>query len=260
MNGKIRGKYDVLFVAVPGRDIAEPCFSAAQLEQFGIRPPVMKNRAADGEQCNALPRWIDGASTRYDPADFELELFVPQLYLVSQLPGYTDPSTWDSGVPAMFLDYTANVYTQQFSKGFSNGIGHAISANLGLLTGINLFGWQLRNRSSNYFSGTGSPGSRNLYTYARHDLPLLKSQVTLGETVTSGDLFDSLNIRGVQLASDDRMLPESLRQYNPVIQGIAESNARVQVTQHGQLIYETTVPPVPLRLIASVRWDMAVIY
>ncbi len=252
VNGKIRGKYDVLFVAVPGRDIAEPCFSAAQLEQFGIRPPVMKYRGTDftpdGEQCNALPQWIDGASTRYDPADFELDLFVPQLYLVSQLPGYTNPASWDSGVPAMFLDYTANVYTQQFSRAYSNGVGHAISANLGLLTGINLFGWQLRNRSSSYFSGSEAPGSRNLYTYARHDIPRMKSQVTLGETVTSGDLFDSLNIRGVQLASDDRMLPESLRQYNPVIQGIAESNARVQVTQHGQLIYETTVPPGPFEL------------
>ena len=252
VNGKIRGKNDVLFVAVPGSDIAEPCFSAAQLEQWGIRPPVMKNpganRLPEGEQCHALPRWIDGASTRYDSADFELDLFVPQLYLVSQLPGYTNPATWDSGVPAMFLDYTANVYTQQFSKAYSNGVGHAISANIGLLAGLNLFGWQLRNRSSSYFSGTSDPGSRTLFTYARHDIPQLKSQVTLGETVTSGDLFDSLNIRGVQLASDDRMLPESLRQYNPVIQGIAESNARVQVTQRGQLIYETTVPPGPFEL------------
>lgn len=44
------------------------------------------------------------------------------------------------------------------------------------------------------------------------------------------------------------MLPESLRQYTPVLQGIAETNARVQVTQRGQLIYETTVPPGPFEL------------
>ena len=45
------------------------------------------------------------------------------------------------------------------------------------------------------------------------------------------------------LGSDDRMYPESQRGYAPVVRGIANSNARVQVRQNGNIIYETTVAP-----------------
>ncbi|MFL1552203.1 fimbria/pilus outer membrane usher protein [Pseudomonas sp. D47] len=52
-----------------------------------------------------------------------------------------------------------------------------------------------------------------LNTYLQRDLAGLKSRPTLGETHTTGELFDGLLYRGVQLASDDRMLPQSLRGY-----------------------------------------------
>jgi outer membrane usher protein len=47
----------------------------------------------------------------------------------------------------------------------------------------------------------------------------------------------------VQLASDERMLPESERGFAPVIRGIAQTNAKVSVRQNGNLVYETTVAP-----------------
>ncbi|WP_411026971.1 fimbria/pilus outer membrane usher protein, partial [Salmonella sp. s55044] len=56
-------------------------------------------------------------------------------------------------------------------------------------------------------------------------------------------LFDSYKIRGAQLESDERMLPESLRNYTPIVRGVADTNARVKITQRGQTIYETVVPP-----------------
>lgn len=252
VNGALRGKYQVLFIPIAGSDIAQPCFRSDELLRLGIKVPDGKSRpagsAADDQQCQLLKNWIDGASTRYDSADFELELSVPQLYLVSYPEGYTDPASWDAGMPALFLDYNTNFYTQQFSKGYSGGLGHTASGSLGLLSGINAYGWRLRNRSTTYLSSRSESGTRNLSTWLQRDIPPLKSQLTLGETNTSGDLFDSLSFRGIQLASDDRMLPESLRQYTPVLQGIAETNARVQVTQRGQLIYETTVPPGPFEL------------
>ncbi|HCS0352074.1 TPA: fimbria/pilus outer membrane usher protein, partial [Salmonella enterica subsp. enterica serovar Typhi] len=71
----------------------------------------------------------------------------------------------------------------------------------------------------------------------------LKSQLTLGDTSTAGDIFDSVQMRGVQLTSDEEMLPDSQRGFAPVIRGIAKSNAEVTVEQNNYVIYRTFVQP-----------------
>jgi outer membrane usher protein len=94
------------------------------------------------------------------------------------------------------------------------------------------------------FRTTGQPTQfDNIATYVQHDVAKLKSQVTLGDANTTGDVFDSVSFRGAQIATDDRMLPESLRGYAPVVRGTAGSNARVTIRQNGQVIYETSVSP-----------------
>ncbi len=65
----------------------------------------------------------------------------------------------------------------------------------------------------------------------------------IGDTYTTGDVFDSIQFRGVQLMSDDEMLPDSQRGFAPTIRGVAHSNAKVTVSQHGYVIYETFVSP-----------------
>ncbi|WP_211629356.1 fimbria/pilus outer membrane usher protein, partial [Paraburkholderia nemoris] len=69
------------------------------------------------------------------------------------------------------------------------------------------------------------------------------SQLTIGEGYTTGELFTSTAFRGVRLATDDRMLPDSLRGYAPTVRGIATSNAKVTISQNGVTIYQTTVAP-----------------
>ncbi len=252
VNGQTRGRFYVYFVPVSGSNSAQPCFSLEELLQLGINPPLPGHRpSTDNDktaQCNPLDQWINGGSSRYDQSDFNLQLAVPQVYLIKYPQGYTDPASWETGVNAFFLDYSTNFYTQQFSRAYITGPAHRVSGNLGLLTGINVYGWRFRSRSTSYLSNTSSAESQNIYTYLQRDIPQIKSQLTLGETTTEGELFDSVGLRGIQLASDDRMLPEGLRSYSPVIRGIAETNARVQVTQRGQVIYETTVPPGPFEL------------
>ncbi len=50
-------------------------------------------------------------------------------------------------------------------------------------------------------------------------------------------------MRGVQLTSDEEMLPDSQRGFAPVIRGIAKSNAEVTVEQNNYVIYRTFVQP-----------------
>src|SRR5256885_9527612 len=55
--------------------------------------------------------------------------------------------------------------------------------------------------------------------------------------------MDSTSFRGIRLNSDDRMLPDSQRGYAPLVRGVANTNARVTITQNGIKLYETTVAP-----------------
>ena len=71
----------------------------------------------------------------------------------------------------------------------------------------------------------------------------LRAQLTLGESSAPGDIFDSIPFRGLQLASDEDMLPDSLKGYAPVVRGIARSHAQVNVWQNGHVIYQTYVAP-----------------
>jgi len=125
---------------------------------------------------------------------------------------------------------------------------HSTQAYLGLNGGVNIGGWHVRHQSS-MTAATGQPAQfDNIATYVQHDVTKLRSQATLGDAQTTGDVFDSIAFRGAQIATDDRMLPESLRGYAPVVRGTAESNARVTVRQNGQVIYETSVSPGPFEI------------
>lgn len=52
-----------------------------------------------------------------------------------------------------------------------------------------------------------------------------------------------MQYQGVNLASDENMLPFSQRGFAPTIRGIANSNAEVSVRQNGYLIYQANVAP-----------------
>jgi len=97
-------------------------------------------------------------------------------------------------------------------------------------------------------SSRGSSHTQNLFGFAQTDIIRLQSSLTIGDSNTRGDIFDSYNIRGIILQSDERMLPEGLRNYVPVLRGVAETNAKVTITQRGQTVYQTVVPPGPFEL------------
>ena len=88
----------------------------------------------------------------------------------------------------------------------------------------------------------------------------MKSLLTLGESSSPSDVFDSVSFRGAQLASDDDMLPESLRGYAPVVRGIARSNAQVVIRQNGYVIYQSYVAPGAFRFLTCIRPAAAAIW
>ncbi|PJH40472.1 fimbrial biogenesis outer membrane usher protein, partial [Klebsiella pneumoniae] len=85
-------------------------------------------------------------------------------------------------------------------------------------------------------------------TYLQRPIPQINSIVSGGQIFTNGEFFDTIGLRGVNLATDDNMFPDGMRSYAPEIRGVAQSNALVTVRQGSNIIYQTTVPPGPFTL------------
>lgn len=229
---------------------AQPCFTRAMLERYGVNlaglSPEALNRLAAANACERLEELLPNATASFDAADLRLIVNVPQAAMRRNPRGYVDPKFWDRGVNAGFVDYNANLYsTDSYGTAQTQGF-------LGLNAGVNLAGWQLRSNSSLSWQTSGSSDSRmqwqNVATYVQRDLKSMRSRITLGESFTSGELFDSVGFRGAQITTDDRMLPESQRGYAPTVRGVAQTNAKVTVRQNGNIIYQTTVAPGPFVL------------
>ena len=251
LNGGAAGRTDVRFAAASADASATPCVTPALLDRLGLHPDKLSARViadlADNRVCVDIASVIPGASMSFAMSDLRLDTSVPQAYLGQQARGYVDPKYWDGGVNAGLLNYNFNSYRTR-SAGLTQ-----TSSYLGLNAGLNLGRWHLRHNSSlNWQTGAGGMRAgrhwQNIATYAQRDLPQLRAQLTLGDAWTNGEIFDSFGLRGVQLATDDRMLPQSLRGYAPTVRGVADSNAKVTVRQNGMVIYQTTVAPGPFAI------------
>lgn len=262
VNGRGAGRLDVVFREVPGKDSAAPCFSLETLDKLGVDMARvvkrLKNLDPEGNidalgiealagtlpkgVCLPLQETVPSAKVSFDTSDLKLEISVPQIEMRNVPRGYVEPSRWGEGINAGLLQYNFSSYTSHQSSSDST------NAFLGLQGGFNFGGWRFRQRSNVSWQNTGGTRWTNLATYLQHDVTALRSQLTLGDSYTSGDIFDGFSVRGVQLSSDDRMLPDSMRSYAPTVRGVAESNARVVVRQNNNILYETSVPPGPFEL------------
>jgi hypothetical protein len=190
------------------------------------------------ETFTRIEKFIPDASSRFTFANQRLTLSIPQAAMNVQSRGYVDPSRWDDGVPAAFVDYYfSGAQIKNADDGESSRSNY-----LNLRSGVNLGAWRLRNVSSMQYDQQRRHWDSQS-TWLQRDVRSLKSLLRIGDTYTTGDVFDSIPFRGVQLMSDDEMLPDSQRGFAPTIRGVAHSNAKVTVSQHGYVIYETFVSP-----------------
>ncbi|MCY3511625.1 fimbria/pilus outer membrane usher protein [Klebsiella michiganensis] len=227
-----------------GQSTLQPCLSLNDLASWGVmiqRYPTLGQPDASCARLSAIPQ----ASADFRFSHQQLLLSFPQSSLTNAARGWVDPARWDDGIPAALVNYSVSGANNRDKKGGGGG-GNAQYINL--RPGLNIGPWRLRNyttwnrNSQNGESGTSTKWD-TVYTYAQRDIRTLKSRLTLGDSTTPSDIFDSIPFRGGQLASDDDMLPESLRGYAPVVRGIARTHAQVTIRQNGYIIYQTYVSP-----------------
>lgn len=243
VNDEWVGRLSVPFRTQPATpDSAQACFDLPLLEAIGVSirklPADTAARIETAGGCLPLPDLIPMAAATFQLNEQRLDLSVPQLSLDRMARGYVSPDQWNSGATGAILGYDLNAYR------YDGGFGGAYTAYYaGINAGFNMGEWRFRHNGTAVGSSRNSSSYNTISTYGQRDITMWKAQLTLGDAFTSGDLFDSVAFRGARLASDDRMLPDSMRGYAPRIAGVANTNARVRVTQNGILLYQTNVAP-----------------
>jgi len=217
-----------------------PLLTPQLLRKWGIRVdayPELAKQPANNPLSDPLGHYIPFATARFDFNSMTLHISMPQAAIDAHSRNFIDPSRWNDGVPVLFADYSFS--GSQRENGDHNNDS---SQYLNLRSGANLGGWRLRSYSVwNKTAETQSWDTIN--TWIQHDIDFLKAQLTAGENSTRGEVFDSIQYNGVNITSDEQMLPYSQRGFAPVIRGIAHSNAEVTIRQNGYIIYQATVAP-----------------
>lgn len=217
----------------------QPCLSLAQLKRWGVKTALFPALDAEKSECVNLQA-IPQASADFQFAAQRLVLSIPQAAIDLPARGYVPPEMWDEGITAAILNYSLSGANSRARA------GEGVSSNTqyaNLRPGVNIGPWRLRNYTTWSRDAAGKDQWDTVYSYLQRAVIPLKAQLTLGDSSAPADVFDSVPFRGVQLASDDDMLPDSLKGYAPVVRGIARTNAQVVIRQNGYQIYQSYVAP-----------------
>jgi len=266
LNERGAGQTEIRFAAKDGKNDAEPCLTRGMLDAWGVNVAVFPELAgAADEACVELTKVIPDAAVTYDAGKQRLFVSIPQAALKRSARGAVGPEKWDKGVTAAMLDYQVNFarYSGNNYRNDSNPFASPQNVfdgnpfaerdrNLqrntlfaGLRAGFNFGDWRFRHFSTYNRGIDGQSRWQGINTYAQRDIASINGRLLIGDGNTPGNFFDSLPFRGMQLSSDDAMLPDSQQGYAPTIRGVAQTNARVTVRQNGYVIYSTFVAPGP---------------
>lgn len=233
---------DITFSTVHGKrgdESLAPCLSVEQLKSWGVRTHLFPDLTVKNSTCANIQA-IPQASTDFQFSAQRLVISIPQAAIDLPARGYVPPEMWDEGILAAMLNYSLSGANNWAKK--DDGATHN-SQYANLRPGINVGPWRLRNYTTWSRDTSGQDKWDRVYTYAQRAIIPLRAQLVLGDSSAPADVFDSMPFRGGQLASDDDMLPDSLKGYAPVVRGIARTNAQVVVRQNGYQIYQSYVAP-----------------
>lgn len=242
LDDQLMDTLDITFTALKtdsGNEVLQPCLSIDQLKQWGVRTALFPQLASGKQGCADLQA-IPQASADFQFGAQRLVISIPQAAVDLPARGYVSPQMWDEGITAAMLNYSLSAANSRANTGQG---ASSTSQYANLRPGVNIGPWRFRNYTTWSREASGQDKWDSVYTYAQRAVIPLKAQLMLGDSSTPADVFDGIPFRGGQLASDDDMLPDSLKGYAPVVRGIARTNAQVVVRQNGYQIYQSYVAP-----------------
>lgn len=237
------------------KGVISPILTPQLLELWGVNVanlPELKILSKD-EPINDIAQYIPQAKTTLDLARLRLDISIPQIAMDPHYYSGSDPSLWQDGIPALLLNYNLSAGQNRSTPNTGNTTK---TDNLfaSIRSGINIGAWRLRSTMTHtrYEKKATNNAPRHTEqkthfsdTYVYRDIRPWRSTLLAGETSTGGEIFDSVQFKGLTLQSNEQMLPSQLRGYAPAISGVANTNARITVRQNGNVVYETYVAPGP---------------
>ena len=227
VNGRRHGRVDVTF----DREGAL-CFDRALLDAGNLKVP---ERVLDDGRCYDLLSTSPQAVVETDPANLAVSLLVPTdaIRIAAR-----DFSGYQTGGVAGLLNYNVT--------GLHNRSGEQTSryASANTELGFNAGDWIVRSRQVHTWqddlSRTNHIAAYAQRTFARQEAVLQAGQISLYNPVLAG-----AQITGVQVLTEQALQSEGQK---AVIEGIAHSQAQIEVRQNGALIHSTVVPAGPFTL------------
>lgn len=232
-----------------------PVFRVKDLRNWPLKDEVIKKFADMEDEAELLPisKYLKDVHTTINSEQMVVDVSIPQVYLADR-DGWVDvvdPALWDYGETGAIVNY--NLSASQGRGRESNSVYTNLYGNFE--GQFNLGAWRLRSSASFVGYDTKASGYNDSdrqwdlwNTYLERDIPAIKGQLQVGEISTSGEVFDSIPLRGVRVYTNTEMLPRRDRSYSPIIEGIANSNAQIIVRQNGHVVYTLNVAPGPFRL------------
>lgn len=241
LNHRFIGRSTVAFRHDAAHQVA-PCFDHSQWSRLGLRNPPQE---ADQACLFAGEGTLSSMSVQADMTRLRLEITIPQSLLNHRPRGSVDEAALNSGDTMAFVNYSANQYYAHYRPSSMRDLASTyINVNAGINAGL----WRYRQQSSLSYGPNMGQRWHTQRRYVQRAILPLQSELLAGEGFTNGQFFEGVGFRGVQLRSDDRMLPDTQRGFAPVVRGLARTNAKVTVRQGDNTLYETTVSPGPFTI------------
>ena len=243
VNGVKRGLISAQFDG-----LGQLCFDRALLEKAGLPIPD-KSLLLPGQALNAanvigapsgcynLKAVVAQTEVELHPGRAEVSLVVPSsaLQVVE-----TDFSEYATGGTAALFNYSVMSMTNRTPSQSTQ----FYSANTEL--GFNSHDWLVRSRQT-YSKQENSSNFQSLNTYAQRTFADYKATLQIGQINITNSVVSGAAISGFQIVPESALL--AAPKGGATIEGIAHSQARIEVHQVGALIYSTIVPAGPFVLI-----------
>ena len=216
------------------------CLMYPNIQGAELRPDILTKIQSNKTSCLSLAHTIPDASTSFDFDKMRLDISLPQSALLKRPRNWISPERWDDGITAGILNYA-------FSGTHREGVGGSINSEfLRVNSGFNLGDWRLRDARTLSIYSVPTWHSQQWHserTWLEKGIHNWQSRLVMGDITTDTEFFDAVDLRGIQLMTDNNMFPDSQRGYAPVIRGTALTNAQVSIQQNGYRVYQTNVAP-----------------
>ncbi|WP_242199661.1 MULTISPECIES: fimbria/pilus outer membrane usher protein [unclassified Pseudomonas] len=215
------------------------CFTPGLLEKAGLVKPreILHEGATPDATCHDFLAAFPTTMLRLRPGTEEVTLVVPTQSL--RAPQW-EAGPFSTGGAAALFNYDVLGFDSHSRSGPSRFISAYTEA------GFNLEDWVVRSRQF-YVSDNGKTRTEHLYAFAQRDVAALQSTFQVGQISSHNPLFGGVQLSGLQFYPDGQSRAAAGGN-NAVVEGLAQSQSRVEVRQSGALIHSTLVPEGPFRL------------